>query len=54
MFIFILYVAFDYLDAPVHRISGADIPTPYAGNLEKLAFPESQLIVDAVHKLFFN
>src|SRR5260221_2812130 len=29
--------AFDYLDAPVLRVSGKDVPTPYAANLEKLA-----------------
>jgi pyruvate dehydrogenase E1 component beta subunit len=31
--------AFDYLDAPVARIAGADVPMPYAANLEKLAMP---------------
>ncbi|TPX56373.1 pyruvate dehydrogenase (acetyl-transferring) [Powellomyces hirtus] len=31
--------AFDHLDAPVSRVTGADIPTPYAKNLEDLAFP---------------
>jgi len=31
--------AFDYLDAPVTRITGADVPMPYAANLEKLAMP---------------
>ena len=32
--------AFDYLDAPVERITGVDIPMPYAANLEKLALPQ--------------
>ena len=32
--------AFDYLDAPCERITGADIPTPYAANLEPEAFPQ--------------
>jgi pyruvate dehydrogenase E1 component beta subunit len=42
--------AFDYLDAPVLRVTGADIPTPYAANLEKFAFPQAQNIVDQVLK----
>ncbi len=41
--------AFDYLDAPLVRVTGADIPTPYASNLEKLAFPETETIEKAVH-----
>lgn len=32
--------AWDHLDAPVERITGADLPTPYAQNLEQFAFPE--------------
>lgn len=40
--------AFDYLDAPVFRVTGADIPTPYAKNLEDLAFPNSQNVIRAV------
>ncbi|GJJ68322.1 pyruvate dehydrogenase E1 component beta subunit [Entomortierella parvispora] len=36
--------AFDHLDAPVVRITGADIPTPYAQNLETLAFPDTDVI----------
>ena len=32
--------SFSYLDAPVERIAGADVPTPYAANLERLAFPQ--------------
>ncbi len=31
--------AFDYLDAPVVRVTGKDVPMPYAANLEKLALP---------------
>jgi len=41
-------VAFDYLDAPVARVTGADIPTPYAKDLEDLAFPEAQNVVNSV------
>jgi pyruvate dehydrogenase E1 component beta subunit len=40
--------AFDYLDAPVLRITGKDVPMPYAANLEKLALPSVNEIVDAV------
>jgi pyruvate dehydrogenase E1 component beta subunit len=39
--------AFDYLDAPVMRVSGKDVPMPYAANLEKLALPSVAEIVDA-------
>ena len=40
--------AFDYLDAPVLRVTGKDVPMPYAANLEKLALPSVAEIVDAV------
>ncbi|HKU06896.1 MAG TPA: pyruvate dehydrogenase complex E1 component subunit beta [Bradyrhizobium sp.] len=39
--------AFDYLDAPVARISGKDVPMPYAANLEKLALPSVAEVVAA-------
>jgi len=39
--------AFDYLDAPVFRVTGADVPLPYAANLEKLALPQVDGIVAA-------
>ncbi len=39
--------AFDELDAPVARIAGADVPMPYAANLEKLALPQPEQIVQA-------
>lgn len=32
--------SFEYLDAPVERISGADVPMPYAANLERMALPQ--------------
>ncbi len=35
----IMEEAFDYLDAPVIRVTGKDVPMPYAANLEKLRFP---------------
>lgn len=43
--------AFDYLDAPVARVTGADLPTPYAENLEKMCFPVSQNVVTTVKKV---
>jgi pyruvate dehydrogenase E1 component beta subunit len=43
---------FDWLDAPPARVHGADVPLPYAANLEKLALPQPDWVVDAVKKLF--
>jgi pyruvate dehydrogenase E1 component beta subunit len=40
--------AFDYLDAPVQRVCGADVPMPYNKNLEAAALPQPDDIVDAV------
>src|SRR5467141_1015487 len=45
--------AFDYLDAPVKRVSGADVPMPYAKNLEKLAIPDVEQIVAAVREVSY-
>jgi pyruvate dehydrogenase E1 component beta subunit len=42
---------FDWLDAPPVRVAGADVPLPYAANLEKLALPQPEWAVDAVQKL---
>jgi pyruvate dehydrogenase E1 component beta subunit len=39
--------AFDYLDAPIEFISGEDIPLPYAVNLERLALPREEQIIEA-------
>jgi pyruvate dehydrogenase E1 component beta subunit len=41
---------FDYLDAPVERVTGADVPAPYARPLEQLAFPTEAAIADAVRR----
>ncbi|MFK7866040.1 MAG: pyruvate dehydrogenase complex E1 component subunit beta [Alphaproteobacteria bacterium] len=38
---------FDHLDAPVMRVTGKDVPLPYAANLEKLALPHVKDIIDA-------
>lgn len=43
--------AFDWLDAPVTRVAGADVPMPYAANLEALALPDAQRIADAAKAL---
>ncbi|WP_108660405.1 pyruvate dehydrogenase complex E1 component subunit beta [Acuticoccus kandeliae] len=40
--------AFDFLDAPVLRVTGKDVPMPYAANLEKLALPSVAEVIDAV------
>ena len=43
--------AFDYLDAPVKRVAGLDVPMPYAANLEKLALPQPDDIVAAAKEI---
>ena len=40
--------AFDYLDAPPAKVSGADVPMPYAANLERLALPSTEQVIEAV------
>ncbi len=45
--------AFDHLDAPVKRVSGADVPMPYAKNLERLAMPDVEQIVAAVREVSY-
>jgi pyruvate dehydrogenase E1 component beta subunit len=42
---------FDWLDAPPVRVAGLDVPLPYAANLEKLALPQPDWVVDAVRKI---
>jgi pyruvate dehydrogenase E1 component beta subunit len=39
--------AFDYLDAPVKRVTGEDVPMPYAANLEALTLPNADKVVAA-------
>lgn len=46
--------AFDYLDAPVHRVTGADVPLPYAANLERLALPQAETIVAAAKSVCYR
>ena len=41
-------LAFDWLDSPIKRVTGLDVPLPYAENLEKLALPQGKDIVEGV------
>jgi pyruvate dehydrogenase E1 component beta subunit len=45
--------AFDYLDAPVARVAGKDVPMPYAANLEKLALPNADEVVAAAKQVLY-
>jgi pyruvate dehydrogenase E1 component beta subunit len=47
----IIEQCFDWLDAPPVRVHGLDVPLPYAANLEKLALPHADWVVDAVRKI---
>ncbi len=46
--------AFDWLDAPVARVHGADVPMPYAANLEQLAMPQTGDIVSAAKNVTYR
>ncbi|OAV89196.1 pyruvate dehydrogenase E1 component subunit beta [Puccinia triticina 1-1 BBBD Race 1] len=46
--------AFDYLDAAPERVTGADIPTPYALNLENLAFPDVPVIEKVIRRSLYK
>jgi pyruvate dehydrogenase E1 component beta subunit len=46
--------AFDELDAPVARVSGAEVPAPYARNLEVAAFPSEQQVIQAVRQVLYR
>jgi len=46
--------AFDYLDAPVIRVTGKDVPMPYAANLEKLALPNVDEVIAAVNAVTYR
>jgi pyruvate dehydrogenase E1 component beta subunit len=50
----IMSEAFDYLDAPVLRVSGKDVPMPYAANLEKLALPSVKDVVEAAKAVIYR
>ncbi len=46
--------AFDFLDAPVLRVTGKDVPLPYAANLERLALPHARDVVEAVRSVTYR
>jgi pyruvate dehydrogenase E1 component beta subunit len=46
--------AFDDLDAPVERVSGAEVPAPYARNLEIAAFPSADQVVAAARRVLYR
>src|SRR6059058_5051761 len=50
----IMEKAFDYLDAPVVRVSGKDVPMPYAANLEKLALPSVAEVIEAAKAVSYR
>jgi pyruvate dehydrogenase E1 component beta subunit len=50
----IMEQAFDYLDAPVARVSGKEVPMPYAANLEKLALPSVTEVVEAAKSVCYR
>ena len=50
----IMEQAFDYLDAPVARVTGKDVPMPYAANLEKLALPSVAEVVQAAKAVSYR
>ncbi|MCA3564232.1 MAG: pyruvate dehydrogenase complex E1 component subunit beta [Methylocystis sp.] len=50
----IMEAAFDYLDAPVARVTGKDVPMPYAANLEKLALPNVGEVVAAAKAVLYR
>ena len=45
-------IAFDYLDGPVVRVGGLDVPTPYAGQLEAAVVPNVDRVVEAIQENF--
>ncbi len=46
--------AFDYLDAPVIRVTGKDVPMPYAANLERMSVPQTEDIVQAARDVCYR
>jgi pyruvate dehydrogenase E1 component beta subunit len=50
----LMETSFDDLDAPVHRVCAADVPLPYAANLEKLALPKVEEIVAGVRAVTYR
>jgi pyruvate dehydrogenase E1 component beta subunit len=50
----VMDTAFDLLDAPVARVSGVDVPMPYAANLEAASLPRPETIADAVRRVCYR
>lgn len=50
----VMQKAFDYLDAPVETVCGKEVPLPYAVNLEKLALPSVEEVIEAVKRLTYS
>ena len=50
----IQHQAFDYLDAPILRVTGLDVPMPYAKPLEHLHAPDKARVIDAVHRVTYR
>ncbi|MEW5962000.1 MAG: pyruvate dehydrogenase complex E1 component subunit beta [Pseudomonadota bacterium] len=46
--------AFDHLDAPPAKVSGADVPMPYAANLERLALPGPEQVIEATLRVLYR
>jgi pyruvate dehydrogenase E1 component beta subunit len=45
--------AFDYLDAPIERVTGEDVPMPYAKNLERAVIPDPQKVIKAAKRVLY-
>jgi pyruvate dehydrogenase E1 component beta subunit len=54
MAIVMMEEAFDWLDAPVRRVTGKDVPMPYAANLERMAVPQADDIVAAAKEVLYR
>ena len=50
----VMQEAFDYLDAPVLRVTGKDVPMPYAANLEKMALPSIAEVIQAAKSVLYR
>jgi pyruvate dehydrogenase E1 component beta subunit len=50
----IQHQAFDYLDAPILRVTGIDVPMPYSKTLEHLHAPDKARVIDAVHRVTYK
>jgi len=46
--------AFNYIDAPLERVTGADVPTPYARNLEVACFPQTPDVIAAIERTIYR